>query len=107
MNLSYAKLRKTLSVILKNKTLRKKLEDLIAGKDQELSEMSFLDALDESNVDGEILEILTGKKTDELDAAQAIGVFCDFFIYIKASWQKLKPLLSSIGLKLEVETPKV
>lgn len=106
MKLSYAKLRKCLSVVLKNKVLREKLEGLIAGEEQELTEMSFLDALDESNVDGEILEILTDKKAEEVDAAEAIGVFCDFFTYIKTSWQRLKPMLSSIGLKLQVENQK-
>ena len=106
MKLSYAKLRKCLSVFLKNKVLREKLENLIAGKEQELTEMSFLDALDESNVDGEILVILTGKSTEEVDATEAIGAFCDFFTYIKSSWQRLKPLLLSIGLKLQVENQK-
>ena len=103
MNLTYAKLRKVLSLFLKNPILRDGLQELISGKEQELDELGFLDLLDESQVDVELLEILTEKKASEISAEDAIGVFADFFCSIKGSWQKLKPLLSGLGLKVEAE----
>jgi hypothetical protein len=101
MNLTYSKLRKVLSLFLKNPILRDGLQELISGKEQELDELGFLDLLDKSQVDLELLEILTEKKASDILADDAIGVFADFFCSIKASWQKLKPLLSSLGLKVE------
>jgi hypothetical protein len=101
MNLTYAKLRKVLSLFLKNPILRDGIQELISGKEKELDELGFLDLLDKSQVDVELLEILTEKKTGEISAEEAIGVFADFFCSIKASWQKLKPLLSGLGLRVE------
>jgi len=54
-------------------------------------------------VDVELLEILTEKKVSDIPAEDAIGVFADFFYSIKGSWSRLKPLLSSLGLKVETE----
>jgi len=101
MNLTYAKLRKVLSLFLKNPILRDCIKELIEGKEQELDELGFLDLLDKSQVDMELLEILTEKEVSDIPAEDAIGVFADFFCSIKASWQKLKPLLSGLGLKVE------
>jgi len=103
MNLTYAKLRKVLSLFLKNSVLRDGMKELIEGKEKELDELGFLDLLDKSQVDVELLEILTEQEASDVSAEDAIGVFADFFCSIKASWQKLKPLLSSLGLKVEAE----
>jgi hypothetical protein len=103
MNLTYSKLRKVLSLFLKNPILRDGIKELIEGKEQELDELGFLDLLDKSQVDVELLEILTEKKVSDIPAEDAIGVFADFFYSIKGSWSRLKPLLSSLGLKVETE----
>lgn len=107
MNLTYSKLRKVLSLFLKNPILRESIKELIEGKEQELDEIGFLDLLDKSQVDLEILEILTERKASDIPADEAIKVFADFFFSIKASWQKLKPLLSSLGLKAEAELTSI
>ena len=99
--LSYAKLRRVLSVFLSNQILRTELDNMLSGK--EITELSFLDIIFESKADVEILNILTDGNSDDIPADEAIEVFTDFFLTIKASWQKLKPLLSSLGLKVETE----
>jgi len=101
MNLTYGKLRKVLSVFLKNEKLREALKGMLNRNEIEITELEFLDLLEASKVDVEILEILTGKKVESLSAEDAIGVFADFFCSITSSWQKFKPLLSSLGLKVE------
>ncbi|MCD4829750.1 MAG: hypothetical protein K8R90_10020 [Candidatus Cloacimonetes bacterium] len=63
MDISYAKLRKVLAVFLRNEHLRKGLEDLLAGGEQEITEVGFLDLLEESNADISVLHILTGTRT--------------------------------------------
>ena len=101
MDLSYAKLRKVLSVFLKNPVLRKGLEDLLSGKQKQFDELGFLDLFDESQADIEILQILTNRSADEVSAEDATGVFADFFCSIKLSWEKFKPLLKALGLRVE------
>ncbi len=101
MNLTYAKLRKVLSIFLKNKKLREALKGMLNSNEVEITELEFLDLLEASKVDIEILEIITGKDADTLSAEDAIGVFADFFCSITSSWQKFKPLLSGLGLKVE------
>jgi hypothetical protein len=106
VNLSYAKLRKCLAVFLKNKVLREKLEGLIAGKEQEISVLGLMDLLDESEADTEIIEILTGKKASEIEADEAVGVISDFFLSMQRSLERLRPMLSSIGLSVTTEVKK-
>ena len=99
--LSYAKLRRVLSVFLSNQILRTELDNMLSGK--EITELSFLDIIFESKADVEILNILTDGNSDDIPADEAIEVFTDFFLTIKASWQKFKNLLSDLGLKAQVE----
>ncbi|MCD4818652.1 MAG: hypothetical protein K8S23_08160 [Candidatus Cloacimonetes bacterium] len=106
MDLSYAKLRKVLSVFLKNKVLRTTLNELLKGKQKEIDELGFLDMLEESKADIEILEILTEKKPEDVSAVEAFETYALFFCSIKASWQKFKPLLDGLGLKVEAEIVK-
>ena len=102
--LSYAKLRRVLSVFLSNQILRTELDNMLSGK--EITELSFLDIIFESKADVEILNILTDGNSDDIPADEAIEVFTDFFLTIKASWQKFKNLLSDLGLKAQVEIKK-
>lgn len=103
MILTYSKLRKVLSILLQNKTLRESLVELLSGKEKELDELAFLDLLEDSKADLQILEILTEQKVEDIPAEEALGVFADFFCSIKSSWERFKPVLSSLGLRVEAD----
>ena len=101
MDISYAKLRKVLAVFLRNEHLRKGLEDLLAGSEQEITEIGFLDLLEESNADISVLYILTGKDAEEIPAEEAAEAFACSSTAIRASWRKFEPLLAASGFRLE------
>lgn len=103
MVLTYSKLRKVLSILLQNKALRESLVELLSGREKELDELGFLDLLEDSKADLEILEILTEHKVEDIPAEEALGVFADFFCSIKNSWERFKPVLSSLGLRVEAD----
>lgn len=106
MDLSYAKLRRVLSVCLKNQTFRLFIEELINNNASEISELELLDLLDESEADLEVLEILTDKSPETIPPEQAIDTFRNFFCSMKNSWKRLQPLLEDLGLKVQAEIQK-
>ncbi len=106
MDLSYAKLRRVLSVCLKNHTFRLFLEELIANNGSEISELELLDLFDEAEADLEVLEILTDKSPETIPPDEAIDTFRNFFCIIKNSWKRLQPLLEDLGLKVQAEIQK-
>lgn len=101
--LSYSQLRQILCLILENESIRVKLEYLLSGKELKLSEIDFLQFLAESQVDKDMLRILSGTDPETLEAMEAVGYLIGFFGYIHSSKEKLRTCLSSFGLKL----PKV
>ena len=107
MDISYAKLRKVLAVFLRNELLRKGLEDLLSGTEQEITEVGFLDLLEESNADISVLYILTGRDVEEIPAEEAAEAFASFFTAIRASWKRFEPLLLASGFRLEASKATV
>lgn len=97
--ISYSQLRAILSLVVKNEPIRVKLDDVLAGKELHLTEGSLLETIIDSEIDQEIIRILTGKDPGELDAFDGIEVISDFFGYMKANSARLKSWLSSIGSK--------
>lgn len=106
MNLSYAKLRKVLSVFLKNTVLRNFLSEIISEKELEINELGFLDLLEKSKADIEVLEILTEKPADQISPEEAFETFSIFFCSMKVIWKKLRPLLEGLGLRVQTEIQK-
>ena len=107
MELSYYKLRKILSFVLKNEVLRKTLEDMLSGKEVKITEMGLLDLLESANLDIQIIEILTEKKADKLTAEEGLEVLAGFFTNIAGSYQSFQKLLSSFGFQLQTKTNTV
>lgn len=101
MDMSYATFRKVLATLLRNEGLRKRLNELMAGNQVELTEIGFLDLMEESKVDLDILRILAGREPDEIAPEQAAEVFTAFFSAVRGSWRKLRPLLDALGCRLE------
>ncbi len=103
MDISYATFRKVLSTLLRNDQLRDGLTDLLAGNELELSEVGFLDLLEASNVDIDILRILTGREPEDIGPEQAAEAFTAFFSAVRGSWHAFQPLLESLGYTAQVE----
>ncbi len=103
MDISYATFRKVLSTLLRNENLRDGLTDLLAGNELELSEVSFLDLLEASNVDIDILRILTGREPEDTSPQQAAEVFTAFFSAVRGSWRAFQPLLDALGYTAQVQ----
>jgi len=100
MNLTYAKFRKAIAVLLKNQVLRERLSGL-AGGQVELSEIGILDLLAESEADVELLRVLTDKSPEDVTPEEAAEAFSAFFSAAEGSWARLKPLLDGLGYKVE------
>ena len=105
INLSYTQLRAILSLVVKSEPIRVKLDDVLAGRELHLTEGSLLETIIDSEIDQEIIRILTGKDPGELDAFEGIEVISDFFGYMKANSVRLKGWLSNIGSKA-AESPR-
>ncbi len=103
MDISYATFRKVLSTLLRNDQLRDGLTDLLAGNEVELSEVGFLDLLEESHVDIDILRILTGREPEDTSPQQAAEAFTAFFSAVRGSWRAFQPLLAGLGYTAQVE----
>jgi len=103
MDISYATFRKVLSTLLRNDQLRDGLTDLLSGNEMELSEVGFLDLLEASNVDIDILRILTGREPEAIGPEQAAEAFTAFFSAVRGSWRALTPLLDALGCTAQVQ----
>ena len=94
MKLSYAKMRKVLAILAKNDQVKEALANIGKG-DGNITPLGFIGVLEESEIDIQILEIISAKGADEIDTIEAVEAFTGFFMVIKESWQKLAPLLPS------------
>jgi len=97
MTLSYSQLRSILALVVTNHGIKLKLDDLLAGRDVSFTEASLLELIIESEIDSDIIRILTGQNPADMDAFAAIEVISDFFAYMKANSKKLSGWLSSIA----------
>jgi len=106
MTLTYSQLRSILSLVITSTPIKLKLDDLLAGRDLSFTESSLLELIFESNIDSDIIRILTNQDPADMDAFQAIEVISDFFAYMKANSKKLSGWLSSIASNQAPNPPK-
>jgi hypothetical protein len=103
--LTYAQLREILALVVSSEPIRVKLADLLQGRGADISEVEVLDLINRSQVDKDMVRILSGQDPDSLDALDALAYITDFFAYMRTNKQKLNALLASIGLKAAVSKP--
>jgi hypothetical protein len=102
--LTYNQLRQILCLTISNGTLKAKLEDFLSGKLTKVSEVELLELISNSEADKDLIRILSNKEPDEMDALEALEYIHSFFAYIRASSQKCKDWLGSLGLAVTGKT---
>lgn len=93
--LTYAQLREILALTLTNGPIRVKLDALLAGREVSLDEGELIDLIVASEIDRDLIRILSGTDPDTLDAITALEYISDFFSYIRASSPKFTRWLKS------------
>ena len=96
--LSYSQLRQILCLTISNATLKAKLEDFLSGKVAKVSEVELLELISASEVDKELISILSGRNSEEMDALEALEYISAFFVYIRANIERFASWLGSFGL---------
>ncbi|MFA6977382.1 MAG: hypothetical protein WC194_11790 [Mesotoga sp.] len=99
--LSYSQLRQILSLTISNQTLKAKLEDFLSGKVTKVSEVEILQLISDSEVDKELIRIISGKEPEAMDAIEALEYISAFFVYIRANSERFKGWLGSFGLAVK------
>jgi hypothetical protein len=93
--MNYMKFRKIVLLLAKNDKLRK----LIETGEIELDFTGFCELLEDTDLDAAIIEIMTGKKADKVDAVAAMEILGNFFTYIGSNLPRLESCLKNLGLK--------
>lgn len=99
IKLSYGQLRQIMALTINNGEVRTKLGDILNGKGGVIMEADLMDLLINSEVDKDIIRILSGQNPDTMDAIEALEILASFFAYIRASKPRFARWLESIGLK--------
>lgn len=97
--LSYDQLRRILALCVDNGTIRMKMSDLLDGRIAEVSEMDMIELLKSSEIDCDVIRILSGKDPSEMDAIDGLEYLSAFFGYMRANKERLSGWLASIGLR--------
>lgn len=101
MKLSYNKFRDIMCLAVENETLSARIENILDGKIQKMSKISFLKLLKKSNVDKDIYKIITGEEAGKADVFKVLKVLFDFFGWLLSNSENWKGLLGSLGLGVE------
>lgn len=104
VKLSYEQLRQILALSISNGVIKTKIEDLIAGKLASVNEMDLLALITESEVDKDLIRILSGKDPETMDALAGLEYISAFFAYWASNKKRFSDLLASTGLKLQAST---
>jgi len=96
--LSYSQLRQILSLTISNQILKAKLEDFLSGKVTKVSEVELLELISHSEVDKELIRIISNQEPDNMDAIEALEYISAFFVYIRANSERCKDWLGNLGL---------
>jgi len=99
IKLSYGQLRQIMALTFKNGEIRVKLGDILNGKAGAITEADLLDILVESELEKDVIQILSGQDPDTMDAIEALEILASFFAYIRANKPRFARWLESIGLK--------
>lgn len=97
--LSYAQLRDILALVVSNGALRLKVSELLQGKAANLTEVELLDLIVSSEVDKDLIRILSGADPDAMDALEGLEYISSFFAYTRANKSRLTAWLATIGLQ--------
>lgn len=101
MKLAYNKFRDIMCLVIENETLSTKIEEILDGKTQKISKISFLRLLKKSKVDKDIYKIITGEEAGKADTFKVLKVLFDFFGWLVSNKENWKALLTSLGLDVE------
>ncbi|MCB5285545.1 MAG: hypothetical protein LHW45_08165 [Candidatus Cloacimonetes bacterium] len=93
---TYAQLREILALTLTTGSIRLKLDQLLSGQSVEINEGQVIDMIVESNIDKDMIRILSGQDPDGMDAIEAMEYISDFFAYMRSSSPKFAGWLKSI-----------
>ncbi len=104
MKLTYDQLRQIIALVHDNPVLKAKLDEFMSGKLTSISESDLLGIIAESEVDKDMIRILTDQDPGTMDAFDGLQVIADFFGYIRANKGRLSGWLASFGYA--VATPK-
>ena len=106
-SLTYAKLRAILALAVSNDTLRLKISDLLSGRGTNLTEIELVELIVESEVDKDLIRILSGKDPDAMDALEGLEYISSFFAYMRANSGKLAAWLANTGLVKRANVKKM
>ena len=95
--INYGQLRRILALGFECKGVRQPLESFFNGDDVSMDVLALTQLVYESEVDCQMVEILTGKNALEMEAFEALEVIQDFFTYLKANAKKLKAFQKLLG----------
>lgn len=99
IKLSYGQFRQIMALTLTNGEIRTRLGDILGGNIGEITESDLLDIIYQSEVEKDIIRILSGQDPDTLDAIEALEYLASFFAYIRANKPRFAHWLESIVLK--------
>lgn len=100
MKLTYDQLRRILALLNDNSVLKAKLDAFFAGKLTGISETDILGLISSSEIDKDMIRILTGNDPDTMDALDGLQAIADFFAYVRANKARLSGWLESIGYRV-------
>ena len=98
MQVNFLQLKKIMSLSLNDKNVKKTFEQFMSGS-KGLNTQDAIETLLGSSILESVIEILTKKKANEIDAVEGIRVITDFFQYILSNSDRLMSMLGSFGLK--------
>ena len=101
ITLTYSQLRQIMALSVSNGTIKAKLEDFLAGKIAAINEVQALEMIASSEVDKDLIRILTGKDPDTMEMFEALEVIASFFVFIRANKEKFSSWLRSLGYAVQ------
>ena len=96
--LTYAQLRAILALVVSNDTMRLKLSDLFSGQGAAFTEIELIELIVQSEVDKDLIRIISGRDPDSMDALEGLEYISAFFSYMRANNEKLTAWLANTGL---------
>lgn len=105
--LTYDQLRRIIALVHDNPILKAKLDEFLSGRLTSVSESDLLGIIAQSEVDKEMIRILSAQDPDTMDAFDALQVIADFFAYIRANKSRFSGWLANLGYQVQsTPTPK-
>lgn len=106
ISLTYDQLRRIIALVHDNPILKAKLDEFLSGRLTSVSESDLLGLISQSEVDKDMIRILSNQDPDTMDALDGLQVIADFFAYIRASKPRLSGWLASIGYQVQSKALK-